>query len=219
MPQPTLIIANQNYSSWSMRPWLLMKVRGIDFNQVLRPFDEANNMRDFFEFSPTGKVPVLIDGEQTIWESLAIMEYLAERHPHLSLWPDDAGQRAEARALACEMHAGFPGLRGHCPMNVRRPPAALSLGADAAAQVAKDVVRIEQIWGDRLASGPGPFLFGNFGIVDAMYAPVVNRLAIYQLSEHPAVASYSAAMTALPAWQEWDKAGRAETWVVAMDEA
>jgi glutathione S-transferase len=219
MTDLTLIIANQNYSSWSLRPWLLMQVMGIPFAQELRPFDEANNMRDFFEFSPTGKVPVLIDGEQTIWESLAIMEYLAERFADLPLWPEDSGQRAEARSLACEMHAGFPGLRGHCPMNMRRAPAALNLGADAAAQVARDVARIEQIWSERLATSGGPFLFGDFGIVDAMFAPVVNRLAIYCLSEHPAVTRYSAATTTLPAWQAWETAGRAEPWVVAMDEA
>lgn len=215
----TLIIANQNYSSWSLRPWLLMRVHEIPFEAQLRPFDEANNMRDFFEFSPTGKVPVLIADGQTIWESLAIMEFLAERFPQRALWPRDPEGRARARSLASEMHAGFPGLRGHCPMNMRRPPAPLSLGADAKAAVARDVARIEAIWSEALAHSGGPFLFGEFGIVDAMYAPVVNRLAIYCLSEHPAVAAYSEAMRALSAWQEWETAGKAEPWIVAMDEA
>ncbi|MFK7913818.1 MAG: glutathione S-transferase family protein [Pseudomonadales bacterium] len=215
----TLIIANQNYSSWSLRPWLLMKVKDIPFDCELRPFDEANNMRDFFEFSPTGKVPVLIHEAQTLWESLAIMEYLAELYPDRDLWPQARSARATARALASEMHAGFPGLRGHCPMNMRRAPAPLSLGGEAQAQVAKDVARIERIWDEQLQQSGGPFLFGAFGSVDAMFAPVVNRLAIYELSRHEAVARYSAAMTQLPAWQEWESAGKAEPWIVAMDEA
>lgn len=211
-----LIIANQNYSSWSFRPWLLMSVKGIPFECELRPFDEANQMRDFFEFSPTGKVPVLQHQQRTVWESMAIMEYLAELYPDRGLWPKDSAQRAYARSIANEMHAGFPGLRGHCPMNMRREPGRL---ANLPEQVDKDVARIESIWEDCLRQSGGPYLFDEFCIADAMYAPVVNRLHVYQLSEHPAVSQYSSAMTALPAWQQWEAAGRAEPWIVAMDEA
>lgn len=210
-----LIIANQNYSSWSLRPWILLKAKGIAFECELQRFDEATNQRHFFEFSPTGKVPVLQHDGRTVWESLAIMEYLAELYPDRELWPTDFGQRAHARSIASEMHAGFPGLRTHCPMNMRRQPGKLELPE----QVRTDVARIEQIWDECLDRSGGPFLFGTFGIADAMFAPVVNRLAIYLLSEHPAVTRYSKAMTALPAWQEWEAAGRAEPWIVEMDEA
>ncbi len=210
-----LIIANQNYSSWSLRPWILLKAKDIAFECELQRFDEATNQRHFFEFSPTGKVPVLQHDGRTVWESLAIMEYLAELYPDQQLWPTDFGQRAHARSIASEMHAGFPGLRTHCPMNMRRQPGKLELPE----QVRTDVARIEQIWEECLDRSGGPFLFGAFGIADAMFAPVVNRLAIYLLSEHSAVKRYSQAMTALPAWQEWEAAGRAEPWIVEMDEA
>jgi len=162
-----------------------------------------------------GKVPVLVDGDLVVWESLAILEYLAERFPEARLWPEDIAARARARSMAHEMHGGFGALRSECPMNMAREvrPIAVSDG------VRRDVARIEQLWSEALAASNGPFLFGDFTNADAMFAPVVNRLEIYALSTHEAVSRYSAAMKALPAWTEWEAAGRAEPWIVEADEA
>ncbi|MEM6908743.1 MAG: glutathione S-transferase family protein [Pseudomonadota bacterium] len=210
-----LYIGNKNYSSWSLRVWLTMKVCGVPFEEDLRPFDVANNYADFFEFAPHGKVPVLNDAGVTVWETLAILEYLADRFPRNGLWPADPRVKADARSIANEMHGGFMALRGACPMNMRRKIERIAI--DEA--VRKDIVRIEAIWDERLAAHGGPFLYGkDFTIADGMYAPVVNRLAIYQLSDHPAVRAYSDAITALPAWQEWADASAQEPWVVDIDE-
>ncbi|MEL6187118.1 MAG: glutathione S-transferase family protein, partial [Myxococcota bacterium] len=177
-----LYIGNKNYSSWSFRPWMALSVHEIPFEEVLRPFDVENDFADFFEFSPTGKVPVLEDGAIKVWESLAIMEYVAERSPEKGLWPKDPARRAWARSVAHEMHAGFLALRGACPMNMRRRVEALAVD-DA---VRKDVRRIEAIWTETLKASGGPYLFGEtYTIADAMYAPVVNRFEIYQLSKAP----------------------------------
>lgn len=210
-----LYIGNKNYSSWSFRPWLAMSVKDIPFDEELRPFDVANNFADFFEFAPHGKVPVLVDGPIRVWESLSILEYVAERFPDYRLWPVDATQRAHARSIANEMHGGFLALRGACPMNMRREPS--ELPTDEA--VHRDVARIEEIWADCLERSGGPLLFGEeFTNADAMFAPVVNRLHIYRLSKTEAAASYSSEMMRLPAWQAWESAGRAEEWVVDIDE-
>lgn len=210
-----LYIANKNYSSWSLRPWLLMKVKGIEFKETLSPFDEPNHNQHFLEFSPSKKVPVLHVNSQIIWESLAICECLADLYPEAGLWPADSMDRAKARSLSTEMVSGFSHLRAECPMNMRREHYAISVSDG----VRKDVQRIEAIWSECLQSYGGPFLFGEFSIVDAMFAPVVNRLQIYCLSEAPAVLKYREAMHALPAWQEWEAAGRAEPWIVEEDEA
>jgi len=209
-----LLIGNKNYSSWSLRVWIALKVKEFDFVTDLRPFASASDFQDFFEFSPTGKVPVLQHKGRTIWESLAILEYLAEQFPAAMLWPVDVDQRTEARCISHEMHAGFSALRTCCPMNMRRPPSAIVVSS----VVEKDVSRIETIWQGCLEAYGGPFLFGEFSIADAMYAPVVNRLQIYQLSDTEAVQRYTAAMTELPAWRDWVADSRAETWVVDMDE-
>lgn len=210
-----LYIGNKNYSSWSFRPWIAMKAKGIDFEEVLIPFDDDAGNPRFREFSPTGKVPTLVDGDLTVWESLAILEYVADRFPDLGFWPGQAGPRALARAVACEMHAGFAALRNLCPMNMRREIRAVAVTE----ALARDVARIETLWADCLERSGGPFLFGAFSNADAMYAPVVNRLEKYVLSDHPAVRAYSAAMKAHPAWIEWETAALAEPWVVPADEA
>ncbi len=210
-----LIIGNKNYSSWSFRPWLAMKVKEIPFKETLSPFDEANDSAHFLAFSPTKKVPVLKHGDTTVWESLAILEYLADLFPEQGFWPQDRVARAWARAVSNEMHAGFADLRIECSMNMRREVRAIQV-SDA---VRRDVARIETIWAECLAASGGPFLFGEFSNADAMYAPVVNRLHRYELSRTSAVLAYSEAMTALPAWQEWEAAGKAEPWIVEADEA
>lgn len=209
-----LIIGNKNYSSWSLRVWLTMKVKGIEFEEDLRPFDVENNYEDFFEFAPHGKVPVLQDKGETVYETLAILEYLAERFPGLGFWPSGSKRRSAARCIANEMHAGFAALRQACPMNMRREPSRLQVN-DA---VRKDVSRIEAIWDEHLQVSGGPFLFGEFTNADGMYAPIVNRLAIYELSDADAVRRYSKAITGLPAWQSWLDASRSEPWVVDIDE-
>lgn len=211
----TLYIGNKNYSSWSFRPWLAMTEAGIDFDEVLVPFNDDAGNPDFAEFSPTVKVPVLKHGDLTVWESLAIMEYIADLFPDVGLWPADTAQRAVARAVSHEMHGGFGALRSECPMNMRRPPGAIAV-SDA---VHQDVARIERMWAACLDRSGGPFLFGAFTNADAMYAPVVNRLTIYELSDSEAVTRYRAAMTGLKGWQAWEQAGRDEPWVVPADEA
>lgn len=205
-----LYIANKNYSSWSMRPWIAMKTRGIAFEEMLVPFDDEAKNPAFAEFSPTKKVPVLVDGELSIWESLAILEYLADRFPSLKLWPDDMIARAHARAVASEMHAGFTALRSACPMNIRRKVGAIEVGE----AVRRDVARIESMWEHCLDTSGGPFLFGQFCNADAMYAPVVNRLEKYALSDNRAVEAYSNTMKSLPAWIEWEKAAITEPWII-----
>jgi glutathione S-transferase len=174
-----LIIGNKNYSSWSLRPWIAMKALGIAFEEILIPFGTPIGNSDFkarlAAYTPAGKVPVLVDGETRVWETLAILEYLAERFPGHPLWPANAQARAEARALASEMHAGFSALRGECPMNIRRPVKARAISVAARA----DVARIEAMWKAARARHGGPFLFGAFSAADAMYAPVVTRLHTY----------------------------------------
>ncbi len=210
-----LYIGNKNYSSWSFRPWVAMKAKGVEFEEDLVPFDDEGGNPKFKEFSPTGKVPTLVDGDLTIWESLAILEYLHDKYPEKGFWPADAKQRALARSVSNEMHGGFGGLRSECPMNLRREVRAI----DVSDNVRKDVERIETLWSDCLVSSGGPFLFGEFSNADAMFAPVVNRLEIYDLSDHNAVLSYRDAMKSHPAWIEWETEALKETWIVPADEA
>ena len=209
-----LYIGNKKYSSWSFRPWIGLRAKGIEFEEILVPFDMKAGNPEFKEFSPTGKVPCMQDGDHTIWESLAILEYVADQFPEKHLWPQDIHARAHARSVSAEMLGGFSGLRNECPMNMARPHKALEISESAQ----KDVKRIEQIWSECLDKYGGPFLFGEFSIADAMYAPVVNRLQIYCLSDHAAVQKYTDAMQSLSAWKEWDEAGRAEEWYVEEDE-
>src|SRR3954468_19059106 len=169
-----LVIGNKNYSSWSLRPWIALKTLGFEFEERRIPLYGAGSKAAILEHSPAGKVPILIDGAITVWDSLAIIEYLAERFPEAGLWPADAAVRAHARSVSAEMHSGFQALRNECPMNLHRPVRPVALSADAKANIA----RVEEIWREcraRYGAG-GPFLFGRFGGVDAMFAPVVTRL-------------------------------------------
>ena len=211
-----LLIGNKKYSSWSFRPWFAMRVAGIAFEEQVIPFESDAFRRDVGGVSGTGKVPVLIDGDIAIWESLAILEYLAEKFPAVGLWPKDVAARAHARAVANEMHAGFQALRNHLPMNVARRINRRELPPPVVANVR----RIETLWADCRArfGKAGPFLFGAFGNADARYAPVVSRFHTYAVDVGPQSRDYMTAMMALPAWQEWVAAGIKEPWLFADDE-
>jgi glutathione S-transferase len=215
MEKLVLYIANKNYSSWSFRPWIALTAAGIGFEEVLIPFDfPAGNPR-FKDLSPTGQMPVLHHGGVRVWESLAIIEYVAELHPDANLWPRDAAKRAAARSVSMEMLSGFRALRSACPMNIRRPERKIDLPDG----VMTDVTRIETIWRECRKNSGGPFLFGEFCAADAMYAPVVNRFETYRLAVAPDTLDYMAAMKAHPAWLKWQEAALAESWIVPEDEA
>ena len=209
-----LIIGNKNYSSWSFRPWIGMKTAGIFFEETVISLEAKDFKARVTALSGAGKVPVLLDGDVRVWESLAILEYLAEKFPSAHLWPENAAARAHARAVASEMHAGFQPLRRQLPMNMWRPVQARTLDAEAAANVA----RIDEIFSECLAKYRGPFLFGAFGAADAMYAPVVSRLHTYAVDVSTAARSYMNAVMALPAWCEWRAAALREPWVLPHDE-
>jgi glutathione S-transferase len=212
----TLVIGNKNYSSWSLRPWIAMKVAKIPFSEVLIPLYEPGSRERVLGYSPAGKVPVLVDDGMPVWESLAILEYLAERFPDPALWPADSKARAHARVVASEMHAGFVPLRRHCPMNMWHPPKRRALPDDVAA----NVQRIDAIWTDcraRFGAG-GPFLFGAFSAADAMYAPIVSRFHTYAIEVSAAAHAYMQAVMAVPAWREWTTAALAEPWVMQGNE-
>ena len=212
-----LILANKAYSSWSFRPWILLAHFKIPFQEVVIPLDLPGTRAKILKYSPTGKVPALVDGNSTIWETLAIAEYVAETHPDKPIWPKAKAARAHARALSSEMHAGFQALRQACPMNMRRAPKAIAL-SDA---VMADVKRIEAAWAEaRKDFGKaGPFLYGRFSAADAMFAPVVNRLHVYAIKVKPATRAYMDAMMALPAWKAWVHDAEGETWRIGKYEA
>ena len=202
-----LYIANKNYSSWSLRPWVLMRELGIPFKEKLVPFGGRGDANAFRAFSPTGKVPCLVDGSTVVWDSLAIVEYLAERVP--KVWPRDAVARAWARCAAAEMHSGFSNLRGICGMNcgirvrIDPQPAAL-LG---------DLQRIDELWNDGLERLGGPFLAGEaFTAVDAFFAPVAFRVQSYDLPLSARSREYANRLLSLPSMQEWYLAALNETW-------
>ena len=213
----TLVIGNKNYSSWSLRPWLALRNAGIPFTERLLLLFDENWKEAIAAVSPSGRVPVLLHGERTIWETLAILEYAHELFPEAGLWPADRDARAMARAVANEMHAGFAALRTHMPMNLRR----LDLeGKGRGPGVADDIARICAIWRDcrgRYGAG-GDFLFGAFGAADAMYAPVVTRLDTYGVDLDETCTAYSRAVLSLPAFVEWRDAALQEPWIVPEDE-
>jgi glutathione S-transferase len=208
-----LVIGNKNYSSWSMRPWVALRATNIAFEEVFIPlYTGAADKEKILSFSRSGKVPVLVDGDVTVWDSLAIIEYAAERFPKARLWPEDRASRAHARSISAEMHSGFAALRNECGMNLHRPVKPIALSDDTRANIA----RIQQIWTEcRERYGKaGPFLFGAFSGADAMYAPVVHRFRTYAIEVAPEAAAYLETMMALPAFQEWTRAGLAETLVI-----
>jgi glutathione S-transferase len=193
-----LVIGNKNYSSWSLRPWLAMKVLGLAFDEKRIPLDTPGTKQEILRYSPAGKVPCLVDGSLAVWDSLAILEYLAERHPQL--WPAAAAERARARSISAEMHSGFANLRNHMGLNVRRRYP----GRGRTPEVLEEIKRIDAIW----SQAKGPFLFGAFGAADAMYAPVVLRFRTYEV--RVSNREYAEAMLALPAMREWIEAAERE---------
>lgn len=215
MDKLTLYIGNKNYSSWSFRPWIALEGCGVDFEEVLIPFDFPAGNPNIREVSPTGKVPMLVHGDFKVWESFAIIEYVAELFPDAGLLPRDRQARALARSYSMEMLSGFSALRNACPMNMRRPVG----GLDRPEEVMKDVARIETIWREARSRSGGPFLFGTFSGTDAMFAPVVSRLERYDVAVSADTKDYMAVMKALPAWKKWEEAALKETWLVPEDEA
>jgi glutathione S-transferase len=213
----TLYIGNKAYSSWSLRPWILMKQLGIPFEDVVIPLDHATTAMDIQRHSPTGKVPALATDSIVVWETLAIVEFLAERFPDKGVWPVDIRARAIARSISSEMHAGFAALRKACPMNIRRRRSGIELPDEAKS----DVERIEAAWAAARADygQGGPFLFGAFSAADAMFAPVVNRLEVYAVEVRPETKAYMDAVQALPSWQAWVEDARREPWFIDKYEA
>jgi glutathione S-transferase len=207
-----LVIANKNYSSWSMRPWLAAKAAGVEFDEEIIWLRHPETAALIKMQSPNGRVPALIDGDIVVFESIAILEYLAEIVP--ALWPEDRAERAHARSISAEMHAGFAPLRRACPMNMKRRPASIVLDAEVQANVERIV---DLIVGCRARFGrDGDFLFGRtFNNADAMWAPVVNRLHVYDVAVPPIVRHYMDAVMATPMWREWEEAALAETEIVA----
>ncbi len=205
-----LVIGNKNYSSWSMRPWVLLTQAGIPFEEVQIWLGEPDTAAQIARHSPTGTVPVLMDtvngAALRIWDSLAICEYLAEKFPDKALWPADVAARAHARAISAEMHSGFSALRTHMPMNIRnRYP-----GKGMAEGVAADIARVSAIWRDCTERSGGPFLFGAFSVADAMFAPVVFRLQTYGVALEGAAAAYAQRMLAAPALVKLAQLAQAE---------
>jgi len=218
-----LYIGNKNYSSWSMRAWLVMTHFGIEFTE--RPlrldWDEGSPFKTtLLALAPTGRVPLLIDDDGfAVWDSLAIAEYLAELFPTKRLWPGDRRQRARARSLCAEMHSGFAALRNRCPMNIEASLPEVGMRCKIEwPDVAADLRRIDAMWSGQLAESGGPFLFGDFGIVDAYFAPVCSRVRTYALPLGAAALGYVDTVHALPAMQAWCAAARKEHDFVAEDE-
>lgn len=212
-----LVIGNKAYSSWSMRPWLLLRVLEVAFDEVVIPLRQPDTAEAIAAYSPAGKVPVLIDDDVTLWDSLAIIDHLAEQRPDLPIWPREKKARALARSLSAEMHAGFATLRRVLPMNMRRDPRPASLDSETRDKLKADTDRIEAAWADarqRFADG-GDFLFGRFCAADAMFAPVVNRFDAYAVAVSDGTRAYMEAIKALPAWGDWTAGARAEGWYIA----
>lgn len=218
-----LYVGNKNYSSWSLRAWLLMKQLDIDFSERALRLDWSEGSpfkTTLLAIAPTGRVPLLVDDDGfAVWDSLAIAEYLADRFPDKGVWPRDRLQRARARSLCAEMHSGFAALRERCPMNIE---ASLpEVGARAAREwpdVTADVRRIDAMWSEQLAANGGPFLFGAFGAADAFYAPVCSRIATYGLTTGASSQAYTKRVLALPSMRGWSEAGRAEHDFLVVDE-
>ena len=212
MAELTLVIGNKSYSSWSLRPWLLLKQAGIAFREVYIPTHTPQSRAAILKHSPAGRVPVLHDGTITVWESLAICEYLAEQYPDKQLWPVDPAARALARSVATEMHAGFTALRTHMTMNCRKH----FPGKGRTPEVEADIERLRSLWNDCRTryGGGGDFLFGRFSIADAMYAPVATRFKTYDVALDKGAAAYRDTILALPAMRQWYAEAMAEREVI-----
>jgi len=212
MTRYTIVLGNKNYSSWSLRGWLPLKQTGAAFEEVVIPLRGPETRANILEHSPAGKVPILKTPDLVIWDSLAIAEYLAERHPDAGLWPTDGPARAVARSVTAEMHSGFPHLRQSLPMDMRnrRPDQMLSNETKA------DIRRIQTIWQDcrERYGARGDFLFGSFGIADAFFAPVVSRFVTYGIALDPVAATYRDAVMAWPDLKEWYTAAAGEPWEI-----
>ncbi len=210
----TLVIGNKNYSSWSLRPWLALKQAGTAFNETNIVLNRPDSTEKILRYSPSGRVPCLIDGELTVFDSLAICEYINEKLTETehsgSLWPRDAKARARARSVTSEMHSGFAALRTHMPMDIRSRKSDKGKAALERSDVTADVARIQSVWSECLEQG-GPMLFGSFSIDDAFYAPVVTRFTTYGVKLSPLLAAYSENILDLPAMQQWIAAAKAET--------
>ncbi len=210
-----LVIGNKCYSSWSLRPWLLLKHLHADFDEVVVPLDTPEFKTELAKYGGAGKVPLLVDGETVVWESISIMDYVADAW-NVPVWPRDIAARTLARSMVCEMHAGFTALRSACPMNLGKRYAARDRGAALAA----DVARIEELF--RMArgrfGGSGPFLFGTFSAADAMYAPIVTRLNTYAIPVAEDTRAYMDTILTLPAFKRWLSDALNEPWVVDADE-
>ena len=217
MSELTLVIGNKNYSSWSLRPWLALRHAGIAFTERLIPLFDENWKDAISAVSPSLRVPVLLHDGHAIWETLAILEYVHELFPEAGLWPADRAARAEARAISCEMHAGFPAIRNRMPMNLRRSDLK---GKGRGTGVQKDIDRVCAIWRDSRSrfEEAGDFLFGTFTAADAMFAPVVTRFDTYGVELDEICTAYCNAVMQLPAFVEWREAALREPWIVVEDE-
>src|SRR5258707_5864893 len=212
MAEITIYLGNKNYSSWSLRPWLALKQTGAEFAEELIPLSEATTRSTILRYSPSGRVRALIRDGLTVWDSLAICEYLAESFPAAQLWPADPAVRAVARAVSAEMHSGFAALRNHLPMNMRSS----FPNRGVTPEVQADINRITAIWRDcrKRFRESGPFLFGGFSNADAMYAPVVSRFRTYKVELEEVAQEYADAGWALPALQEWLTAAKNEPMII-----
>lgn len=211
-----LVIGNKNYSSWSLRPWIALTEKGVAFTETVIPLDMPDTAMKIAAESPAGRVPVLKHGGLVVWESLAILEYVADLFPDRGFWPEGPKARAIARSAANEMHAGFMALRSACPMNLRRPKRRVPMDN----KVLADVRRIEELWAScRSTYGQsGPFLFGAFCNADAMYAPVVTRLDTYDIPVSAKTRAYMEAVMDTASFKAWKEAALLETWIVPSDE-
>jgi len=206
-----LIIGNKTVSSWSLRPWLLMKHFNIPFEEILVKLDLPDTTANIKKYSPTGKVPALIDDDFVIWESAAIMEYLNEKYPEKKMYPEKINDRAVARSLSMEMHAGFSKMREILSFNVKKSHSNFNFG-----DAQSDIDRVKNIWTDQISKSGGPFLFGKFSIADAMYAPVVGRFKTYGVPVDGIVKVYCEAIMNLPAMKEWYEGAMNEDFVAAL---
>ncbi len=216
MAKPVLYVGNQNYSSWSLRPYMGLKQADIPFDLKLILLDTPQFKGQVRKVSPAGRVPVLVHGKVTVWDTLAILEYVAERWPAKNLWPTQVAARAHARAISAEMHSGFGALRNACPMNIRRPPKKVPM-SDA---VLADIKRIDDLWCNaRKEFGKGgPFLFGKFCVADAMYAPVASRFETYDIKLSRLAEAYKNAVLESVAFKAWKEGALKEKWIVPHDE-